>query len=186
MFFATIVGWTILGPTHILWINLVTDSLPALALGVEPAEDGVMDRPPRGKSTPFFTGRQWARVGAVGLVEAVLTITAFLLGRQVSPAAGTTMAFATLAFLQLFAALGFQSEHSSLIRLHPKEHKMLWLGLGASAALQLVVLFVPFLRTAFELVLLSPIQWLEILGLCLVMLLVTELQKWTARRRHEA
>ncbi len=185
MFFATIAGWTILGPTHILWINLVTDSLPALALGAEPAEDGVMDRPPRGKDAPFFTGRQWFRVLVVGLFEALFTITAYLLGCQTSPEAGTTMAFLTLAFLQLFAALGFQSEHSSLFRIRVKEHKFLWLGLGISALLQLVVLAIPALRTAFQVVIPTPIQWLQILGLCLLMLLITEIQKWVARRRNE-
>jgi Ca2+-transporting ATPase len=185
MFFATLMNWSVLGPTHILWVNLVTDSLPALALGVEPAEEGVMSRLPRGKNTPFFTGRQWARVGFVGLAEAVLTLAAFFVGKQTSPEAGTTMAFATLAFLQLFAALGFQSEHSSVTRMRAAEHKMLWLGLGISAALQLVVLLLPPMRTLFKLVALTGGHWLVILGLCLVMLLVTEVQKWNARRRHE-
>lgn len=186
MFFATLMGWSILGPTHILWINLVTDSLPALALGVEPAEDGVMDRPPRGRDTPFFSRRQWLRIGIVGLCEAALTVAAYLLGRGTSPEMGTTMAFVTLALLQLFAALGFQSEHTSLLRIRLREHKTLWLGLGASVALQLVVLLLPFLRAAFGLVALPLIRWLEIGLLCLIMLLVTEVQKWSARRRHEA
>ena len=185
MFFATLAGWTILGPTHILWINLVTDSLPALALGAEPAEDGVMNRPPRGKDAPFFTGRQWFRVLVVGIFEALFTVAAYLLGSRTSPEAGTTMAFLTLALLQLFAALGFQSEHNSLFKIRVKEHKFLWLGLGVSALLQLVVLAIPALRTAFRLVVPTPIQWLEILGLCLLMLLITEIQKWIARRRNE-
>ncbi len=185
MFFATLIGWKILGPTHVLWVNLVTDSLPALALGVEPAEAGVMERPPRGKATSFFTGRQWLRVGLIGLVEAILTVTAYLIGIQASPETGTTMAFATLAFSQLFAAVGFQSEYASIVKLHPREHKMLWLGLGASTVLQLVVLVVPPLQALFKLTALSGVQWLSILGLCLVMLLVTELQKLAARLRHE-
>jgi Ca2+-transporting ATPase len=124
-------------------------------------------------------------VGVVGLAEAVLTLTAFLIGKQTSPEAGTTMAFATLAFLQLFAALGFQSEHFSVTRMRAAEHKMLWLGLGASAALQLVVLLIPAMRTLFKLVALTGGQWLIIMGLCLVMLVVTEIQKATARARHE-
>ena len=185
MFFASLVGWRVLGPTHILWVNLVTDSLPALALGVEPPEEGLMDRPPRGKDTPFFTARQWVRVAVVGLAEAALTLTAYLLGRRTSPALGTTMAFLSLAFLQLFAALGFQSEHTSVLKMHPKGHKRLWQGLGASLVLQLVTVFVPPMRTAFGLVLPGLVNWLEILGLCLVMLLVTEVQKAAARRRHE-
>ena len=186
MFAATLLGWTVLKPTHILWINLVTDSLPALALGVEPEEPGVMDRPPRGKDTAFFTGRQWFRVAMTGLVEAGLTLAAFLLGRRTGiENMDMTMAFITLALLQLVATLGFQSEHSSLFKIKPKEHPMLWLGLGASLLLQLVVLFVPPLRTAFDLVLLPGMQWLQVLGLCVIMLAFTEGQKLVARLRHE-
>ena len=185
MLVATMLGWTILKPIHILWVNLVTDSLPALALGVEPAEEGIMDRRPRGKDTPFFTGREWARVGITGVFEALLTIAAFFVGGASSPDAGVTMAFITLALLQLFAALGFQSEHNSVVKLHPKQHPMLWLGLGASTLLQLIVVFVPPLRALFGLVWLSGRQWLVILGLCLVMLMVTEVQKFIARMRHE-
>jgi Ca2+-transporting ATPase len=121
----------------------------------------------------------------VGIVESALTLFAFLVGKQTSPETATTMAFATLAFLQLFAALGFQSEHASLTHIRVSEHKMLWLGLGASAALQLVVLFIPALRALFKLTVLSGGQWLTILGLCLIMLVVTEIQKWIARLRHE-
>ena len=124
-------------------------------------------------------------MGIVGIVESALTLFAFLVGKQTSPEAATTMAFATLAFLQLFAALGFQSEHSSLARIRVSEHKMLWLGLGASAVLQLVVLFIPALRSLFKLAVLTGGQWLTIIGLCLIMLIVTEIQKWIARVRHE-
>ena len=186
MFTATVAGWLILKPTHILWVNLVTDSLPALALGVEPEEPGVMDRPPRGKDTPFFTARQWVRVGLTGLVEAALTVGAYLLGRRTGiEYLDSTMAFVTLSLLQLFAALGFQSEHSSLFKMKPSKHPMLWLGLGASLILQLIVVYIPPLRVAFDLALIPLVQWGEILAACVIMLLFTELQKWTARRRHE-
>lgn len=186
MLVATFAGWLILKPVHILWINLVTDSLPALALGVEPEEDGIMARPPRDKAVPFFTGREWFRVFLTGAVEAALTVVAFLQGtRTGGHDMGMTMAFVTLALLQLFAALGFQSERHSLIHIRAKEHPMLWLGLGASAALQLVVVFIPALRSIFSLVALPAAAWLEILVLCLVMLLWTELQKMLARLRKE-
>ncbi len=186
MFAATVLGWVILKPTHILWINLVTDSLPALALGVEPEEPGVMDRPPRGKNAPFFTARQWFRVALTGLAEAALTLCAFLLGRRTGiESLDRTMAFITLALLQLVATVGFQSERSSLFRIRPREHPMLWLALGAALLLQLVVLFVPPLRSAFGLAVIPAVQWLEILLLCAAMLLVTEAQKWVSRIRHE-
>lgn len=186
MLVATFAGWTVLRPAHILWINLVTDSLPALALGVEPEEDGIMARPPRDKKTPFFTNREWLRVALTGVFEAALTIFAYLLGiRTGGHDLGMTMAFATLALLQLFAALGFQSERTSLLTIRAGEHPTLWLGLGASAALLLVVLLVPPLRTLFSLAVIPAASWLEILGLCFAMLLFTELQKVLARVRKE-
>jgi Ca2+-transporting ATPase len=182
---ATIAGWTILKPVHILWINLVTDSLPALALGVEPSEDGIMERKPRGKEVPFFTGREWGRVGFTGLVEAGLTITAFLIGHYYSEEIGMSMAFMTLSLCQLFAALGFQSERYSVFRMRAKEHPMLWVGLGIATLLQLIVIFIPPLRTIFGLGIIPPALWLVVLGLCVLMLMTTELQKWIARRRKE-
>ncbi len=186
MLVATFAGWTVLRPAHILWINLVTDSLPALALGVEPEEDGVMARPPRDKKTPFFTPREWLRVALTGIFEAALTILAYLLGIRTSGHdLGMTMAFATLALLQLFAALGFQSERVSLLHIRLREHRTLWLGLGASAALLMVVLLVPALRSVFSLVPIPAASWLEILGLCVAMLIFTELQKVLARVRKE-
>ncbi|MPM88697.1 hypothetical protein SDC9_135801 [bioreactor metagenome] len=96
-----------------------------------------------------------------------------------------TMAFVVLALLQLFAALGFHSEHSALIRIRAREHPILWLGLGVSAALQLVVVFVPALRDIFGLTAIPAVQWSEIFGMCLLMLLFTEAQKLIARARHE-
>ncbi|MDR3206707.1 MAG: cation-translocating P-type ATPase [Oscillospiraceae bacterium] len=77
---ATMVRWVLLRPAHILWINLVTDTFPALALGVEPAEPDIMDRKPRDGKQPFFTGRTWLRVLLVGLMEAALTLGAYLIG----------------------------------------------------------------------------------------------------------
>lgn len=185
MLVATFLSWKILAPVHILWVNLVTDSLPALALGVEPPEDGIMDRKPRDQKTPFLTGGEWARVAITGAVEALLTIIAFIIGRTVSSEMGVTMAFATLSISQLFAALGFQSEHSSLFKIRAKEHPMLWLGLGASLLLQLVVMLIPGLRIAFGLALPGAIQWLQIIGLCLVMLAFTELLKLMAHIRQK-
>ncbi len=185
MLIATFAGWRILAPVHILWINLVTDSLPALALGVEPEEDGVMDRHPRGKDTPFFTGREWLRIVYTGAFEAGLTIAAYILGGRFSHETGMAMAFVTLSMMQIFAALGFQSEHNSVFRLRAREHPMLWIALGISSLLQLVVMLVPGLRAIFRLDPIPAAQWLEIAGLCFAMLLFTELQKWIARRRHE-
>nr|WP_243108465.1 cation-translocating P-type ATPase [Maliibacterium massiliense] len=187
LFVATLLGWPLLAPVHILWVNLVTDTFPALALGVEPAEPGLMDRPPREASRPFFTGYTWTQVGILGALEGGLTLVAYAIGQAMGGAVcGTTMAFVTLGLTQLVAALGFFSEHDSIVTLKPRRHKMLLLALAGSALLQLVVVLLPPLRSIFSLTMLSGVQWLIVLGLMAAMLVFIELQKRVTRLLHQA
>ncbi|MDV0444634.1 Calcium-transporting ATPase 1 [Methanimicrococcus sp. At1] len=179
---ATILGFTLLSPIHILWVNLVTDTFPALSLGVEPPEKDIMERKPRDSKMPILTKRQWANIFSIGLVGAVLTLTAYFAGSQISAQTGTTMAFMTLGLIQLFAALGFQSERSSIFRIHPKEHPYLWAAFFGSAALQVVIVLVPFLRDIFGLTVLTLSEWAIIAVLCFAMLLFIEIKK--AYYRH--
>ncbi len=181
---ATIAGWNLLAPIHILWINLVTDTFPALALGVEPAEADVMRRPPRDSKIPFFTKKEWGRILVVGLVEAILTLAAFVIGNfyYESASLGTTMAFVTLAMTQLFAAIGFQSERSSVFTIKFKEHNKLWLAFLLSTALQLSVVLVPTLRDIFKLSPLNIAHFGIIALLAVLMLIFIETQKFVARR----
>ncbi len=176
---ATIWGWHLLSPVHILWINLVTDTLPAIALGMEPAELDVMERKPRDKKIPFLQKSDWVTIVTIGVVEAALALLAYVLGGK--GITGTTMAFLTLSLSQLFAAVGFQSERHSILRIKWREHPVLWLAFLGSALLQLVVMFVPQLRGIFDLVPLTAGQWLTVGGLCLGMLTFVELQKLVAR-----
>ena len=178
---ATIWGWHLLSPVHILWINLVTDTLPAIALGMEPAEPDVMERRPRDKKIPFLQKQDWISILTVGAVEATLALAAYVLGGK--GITGTTMAFLTLSLSQLFAAIGFQSERHSILRIKAGEHPVLWLAFLGSALLQLVVMFVPQLRDVFDLVPLASHQWLTVAGLCLGMLAFVEFQKLLIRRR---
>jgi len=181
---ATIWGWHLLSPVHILWINLVTDTLPAIALGMEPAEVDVMERKPRDQKIPFLGKGDWMSILAVGAVEAALALIAYALGGK--GVAGTTMAFLTLSLAQLFAAVGFQSERHSILKIKFKEHPMLWLAFLGSALLQLVVMLVPQLRTIFGLVPLSGGQWLTVGALCLGMLAFVEFQKLIGRRQSKS
>lgn len=181
---ATIWGWHLLSPVHILWINLVTDTLPAIALGMEPAEVDVMERKPRDQKIPFLGKGDWMSILAVGAVEAALALIAYALGGK--GVAGTTMAFLTLSLAQLFAAVGFQSERHSILKIKFKEHPMLWLAFLGSALLQLVVMLVPQLRTIFGLVPLSGGQWLTVGALCLGMLAFVEFQKLNGRRQSKS
>jgi plasma-membrane calcium-translocating P-type ATPase len=182
---ATIMGFTLLSPIHILWVNLVTDTFPALALGVEPPEKDIMERPPRDQKTPFFDRKQWFSIFLVGLAAAILTLTAYHVGRVVSPETGVTMAFITLSLAQLFAALGFQSERHSIFSINFKKHPYLILAFLGSAALQLIVMLTPFLRDIFGLTVLTLSEWFIILGLCFVMLLFIEGQKLITRQVHK-
>ncbi|GHU94481.1 ATPase [Clostridia bacterium] len=179
---ATLMGWPMLGAIHILWVNLVTDTFPALALGMEPAENDIMKRKPRDQKTPFFTGREWFRVAIVGAAEAALTLGAYALGNlEGGPAVGTTMAFLTLSLAQLFAAVGFQSERHSVLNIKPKEHPVLWLAFLGSAALQLIVVLAPPLRSVFRLAELNWLNWIQVAAMCLLMLLFIEAQKLITR-----
>lgn len=178
---ATIWGWRLLSPVHILWINLVTDTMPAIALGMEPAELDVMERKPRDKKVPFLQKRDWVGVLTIGAVEAALALLAYVIGGK--GITGTTMAFVTLSLSQLFAAVGFQSERHSIFRIKLKEHPILWLAFLGSAFLQLVVMFVPPLRSIFDLTILTRDQWLTVGALCIAILAFVELQKLVIRLR---
>lgn len=182
---ATILGFTLLSPIHILWVNLVTDTFPALSLGVEPSEEDIMERQPRDSKTPILTGRQWFNIFLIGAAGAILTLIAYYIGSKTSAQTGITMAFMTLGLIQLFAALGFQSERSSIFKIHPRKHPYLWISFFGSAALQVVIVLVPFLRDIFSLTALTGIQWLMILGLCIVMLLFIESRKAVYRHLHK-
>lgn len=183
---ATVAGITLLQPVHILWVNLVTDSLPALALGVEPAEPDVMDQPPRKAHHPLLSGYTWMQIAVLGLMEAVLTLAAYFIGLSMGGGAvGTTMAFLTLGLSQLFASVALYSERQALLRIHPTRHKMLLLAFLGGVLLQFAVLLIPPLRTAFELALPTWGQIGIVLLLCVVMVLFTDLQKVIRKRRHK-
>lgn len=176
---STIAGWNLLSAVHILWINLVTDTFPALALGAEPTEPDVMSRPPRDAKRPFLTRGNWGHILLTGAFEAGLTLLAYHLGGK--GLTGTSMAFLTLSMTQLFAAVGFYSERHSILAIKPREHMMLWLAFGASTVLQLLVFLVPGIRELFGLAMLSGGQWLTVLVLCFVMLGAIEVIKLLQR-----
>lgn len=145
-------------PIHILWVNLITDSLPALALGMEPAEPDVMDLPPRDPRSPIFTRPLLLRVIYQGLMIAGLSLAAYLTGARVSPDTGHTMAFAVLAFSQLTHAFNVRSNtHSAFMR--GKMNRWMIPAFLSGVALQLCVLLVPFLQGLFHVAALTPAQW---------------------------
>jgi len=162
---------------QLLWINLVTDSLPAIALGMEAVESDVMDRKPKPKNEGIFAHGLGVRVVLQGILFAALTLIGFRVGENVTGTleGGQTLAVMVLALSQVVQAFNMRSDHS-LFKIGPfKNHKLNWAAL-ASTALVALVLFTP-LKTAFGLVTLPAELYLLGAGLILVPLVVMELSK---------
>ncbi len=176
--FAAMLLWhqTPLLSMQLLWINLVTDSLPAIALGMEAVESDVMDKKPKPKNEGIFAGGLGVRVVLQGLMFALLTLIGFFIGWKTGGIEyGQTMAFMVLAMSQIVQAFNMRSEHS-LFKIGFFTNKNLNLAALASTILVALVLFTP-IGTAFGLVTLSLTDYLIALGLILVPLVVMELSK---------
>ena len=185
IFLATVLdfGQMPLIPVQLLWLNLVTDSLPALALGVEPVEAGVMDQPPRDASASLFSPSFTLELLWQGLMVGALTLTAYFLGRAVMPMPGladataNTMAFATLTMCQLFHAYDVRSDRLSLraigVLSNPAMNRAFLVGL----AMQLAVLCLPPLQGIFSVISLGVGQWLAVLGLAVAPVVICEAAK---------
>jgi Ca2+-transporting ATPase len=176
--------------TQLLWINLVTDGAPALALGIDPASPGLMDRPPRSKHEGVITPAMWRGIVFVGLVMAVgtlLVLDASLPGGLIEGTGGIryaqTMAFTTLMMFQLFNVFNARSDSESAFGSAPR-NPWLWGGVGLSLALHAAVIYVPFLQHAFSTTSLTPADWLVAAGAASSVLWLRELEKWTTRRRR--
>ena len=194
IFLATVLGFRQmpLAAVQLLWLNLVTDSLPALALGMEPVEAGVMRQKPRSASESLFSRSFSIRLAWQGIMVGFVTLTAYWLGEFVlsdpSAAGGVanTMAFATLTISQLFHAFDVRSEDRSLFAIgvfsNPAMNKAFLIGM----ALQLSVLLLPPLQLVFQVVGLTPVQWLAVFGLSLLPVAVCEAEKALRRMRRKA
>ncbi|NLO70267.1 MAG: ATPase, partial [Porphyromonadaceae bacterium] len=165
-------------PIHILWVNLVTDSMPALALSVDPAEKDVMNRSPRDPKQGFMTkGVVW-RTLYQGVIIGLLSLVAFLLGKNDGGIPlGQTMAFSVLAFSQLFHVNNLHSSRKSVFSFNPMNNKLLILAILASASMMFLVLFVPPFRSAFGLVTMDSIHWWYVLGLSFAPIIIVEIFK---------
>ena len=174
-----------LSPVQLLWLNLVTDSLPALALGMEPVEKTAMTQPPRGKEEPLFSRAFSRRLAWQGALVGGITLLAYGLGFHLTGtfAVANTMAFATLTFSQLFHAFDVRSETTPLFRLGVLSNKAMNKAFLAGAALQAAVLLAPPLQGVFAVVPLALEQWGMVLALALTPLVVCEIEKALRRAR---
>ena len=180
----------ILLPIHILWINLVTDSLPALALAFDPANKDIMNRKPNKPGKGVFTkGMTW-RVIYQGVMIGLLTLAAFMIGLATTTTpidgltldeskieVGQTMAFVTLAFSELVHVYSIRNNKLSIFKTGIKGNsKLIWATLG-SAALMLIILLVPALRNVFSIPVLPTENIVELIGLIIAPLIIVELFK---------
>ena len=165
-------------PIHILWVNLVTDSLPALALSVDPAEADVMKRKPRRTKRGFMTNGMVWRIIYQGIMIGGIPLAAFIIGlREQNVVLGQTMAFATLMFVQLVHVRNIHSTTKLSLLTNPMNNKPLIGAILISAAMAVVVLLVPPIRDAFRLTAMDGKHWIIVLAMSLIPILVVDLFK---------
>lgn len=175
-------AFTIFQPVHLLWINLISDTFPAIALGMEPAERGIMNRKPRDSKANIFAEGLGINLLWQGVVIAVLTLAAYVIGAQTSPEAGDTMAFITLSFCEIFHAWNMRSLYNSILNMHSHNKAMLF-AIGFSIVLTVPLLFIPALRSLFSLATLTPTQYLISFGLAALIVPIVEIVKAIERKR---
>ena len=189
VFSATLMGFSILKPVHILWINLITDTLPAVALGMEDAEKGVMQRPPRRRKESIFADGLGFDIAFQGLIIAALTVFSYFTGHRLesgswaiaeSPA-GMTMAFLTLSMIEIFHSFNMRSRTLSLFSLK-KQNLWLWGTLAFSLLVTAAVVFIPVLNRAFSFQPITLTEYLLSLALALAVIPVVEIEKAIRRR----
>lgn len=172
-----------LAAVQLLWVNLITDSLPAIALGMEPPEKDTMKRPPISPKEGLFTGSLVASIVTEGLLIGALTLFAYVIGMK-HLGNGSTMAFAVLSFSQLFHAYNMRSRHS-LFQVGIFSNKVMNLSFCICALLQLLVITHPWLQGVFEVSTLTLPQWLVVISCSVAPVIFMELQKHVAKNSKE-
>ena len=175
---------TPLAAMHLLWINLITDSLPAFGIGMEEAEDSIMNSKPRPKNEGFFANGYAWKICFEGIIIGAVTLIAYIIGESVSHSLGQTMAFLTLSSTQLFHAYNVKSNHSVFSK-KSYRNKFMNFAFILGFTLQVFVIYCPGVRELFEFSPL-PIKYFAIcIGLALVMVLIMEISKLIARKKEK-
>ena len=191
VFFSTLMGFTLLNPVHLLFINLVTDCFPALALGLEKAEPDTMQRPPRDSKEGIFAGGLAVDVAYQGILVTVITMVSYILGhcfevghfempKGVSPD-GMTMAFLTMSMCEIFHSFNMRSQRKSIFSLKG-QNKVLWAAMLGSLLLTTVVLEVPFIANAFGFEAISWAEYGVAMLLAILVIPIVELVKLIQRK----
>ncbi len=189
IFVATLLGFTILQPVHLLWINLVTDCFPALALGMERAEADIMKRRPRDAKAGVFAGGMGFDIAYQGLVVSALTLASYFIGHYIesgvwtitNSADGTTMAFVTMSMAEIFHSFNMRSQRGSLLTLKGFNKTLNWAALGSLVATTLVC-EVPFLANAFGFTSVELNEYLIALALAFCVIPIVEIVKFIQRK----
>ena len=197
IFFATLMGFTLLNPVHLLFINLVTDCFPALALGMEEAEPDTMNRPPRSSKDGIFSGGLGVDVVYQGILVTVITIAAYLIGASMEFADasagwfaqlrslgesghGMTMAFLAMSMCEIFHSFNMRSQRKSVFSL--KSHnKVLWFAMLGSLLLTTLVIEVPFIAKAFGFTIIGLPEYAIAMGLAFLVIPIVEIIKFFQR-----
>ena len=201
LFIATLLAWDTLLPIHLLWINLVTDTFPAIALGMEPAEGNLMARKPRGKSSNFFSGGVMSSIIYQGILEAAAVLFVYwsaiqwpahtelnMIGLSAAElynlqhADALTMAFATLGLMQLFHAFNVKSVHQSLFTVGFFRNKAFNWAIVLSFVLMMAIIIIPGLNDIFKVTHLDWYQWGIVVGASFAIIPVVECVKFVQRR----
>lgn len=162
---------------QLLWINLVTDSLPAIALGLEKPEADIMDKKPRDSKKGIFADGLWQRIITEGTMLGILTLVAFSVGNYLYDIeVGRTMAFVSLGLLELVHSFNIKSEES-IFKVGLFENKYLLGAFILGALLQIVVVVIPSVAEVFKLVPLTQVQWMYTFGISILPLVIMEIQK---------
>lgn len=189
IFFSTMIGFTILKPVHLLWINLITDCFPALALGLEKSEADIMKKKPRDSKEGIFAGGMGFDVFFQGAVVTVLVMISYLVGHRIESGAwefvnsadGTTMAFLTLSMVEIFHSLNMRSRRGSIFKLN-SHNKFLYGAMVVSLILTTVVIEVPFIAKAFQFTPIDFTEYVIALGLAVLIIPIMEIVKAVQRK----
>ena len=189
IFFATLMGFTILKPVHLLWINLVTDCFPALALGMEKAEPNIMRRKPRDAKAGIFANGMGFDVAYQGVLVTILVMTSYFIGHYMetgnwaitNSADGTTMAFLTMSMAEIFHSINMRSQRGSIFKLGSRNN-MLFLAAAGSFVATTLVCEVPFLAAAFEFTSVELSEYVLAIALGALVIPIVELVKFIQRR----
>ena len=189
VFAATIMGFTILEPVHLLWINLVTDCFPAIALGMEDAEADIMQKKPRSSSEGIFANGMGFDIGFQGLIISLLTLASYFVGHFMESGVweianspdGMTMAFLTLSMVEIFHSFNMRSRRGSIFKMNSK-NKFLWLSFAVSLICTVGVINIPALCVAFKFQHISFAEYMVAMILAVSIIPITEFTKAIQRK----